>query len=243
MAMTENATDATNEVKTDEQKKDDQNAGTQNAGTQQRFNDVIPEPQPGPQSGPQPAAKPEVKADAKAEPAKGGDAAATANPTAVVETMTGLHEEYERLRAERDGLVDRLARLQAEFDNARKREQRERTDYRAFAVADAVEQFLPVLDNFRLALNSNGTAEQLRTGVELIAKQMDDVLRTLNVVPVETVGQPFDPRVHEALESVERTDLPDHQVIDEIRRGYRIKERLLRPALVRISVNPNLSEA
>ena len=163
--------------------------------------------------------------------------------TAVAETAVGLHEELERLRAERDGLTDRLARLQAEFDNARKREQRERADYRAFAVADAVEQFLPVLDNFRLALNSNGTAEQLRTGVELIAKQMDEVLRALNVMPVETVGQPFDPRVHEALESVERSDLPDHQVIDEIRRGYRIKDRLLRPALVRISVNPSVSEA
>lgn len=163
--------------------------------------------------------------------------------TAVAETMTGLHEEYERLRAERDGLIDRLARLQAEFDNARKREQRERTDYRAFAVADAVEQFLPVLDNFKLALNANGTAEQMRTGVELIAKQMEDVLRSLNVIPVETVGQPFDPRVHEALESVERTDVPDHQVIEEVRRGYRIRERLLRPALVRIAVNPHVSEA
>jgi molecular chaperone GrpE len=239
-------------VKTDEQKTDNQNAGTQNAGnqnagtqnagTQPKFNDVIPEPQPMAQSAAKPQAKTEAKAEAGSpEPARSGDA--TANPTAVVETMTGLHEEYERLRAERDGLVDRLARLQAEFDNARKREQRERADYRAFAIADAVEQFLPVLDNFRLALNSNGTAEQLRTGVELIAKQMDEVLRSLNVTPVETVGQPFDPRVHEALESVERTDLPDHQVIDEVRRGYRIKERLLRPALVRISVNPNLSEA
>ena len=157
--------------------------------------------------------------------------------------MSGLHEEYERLRAERDGLIDRLARLQAEFDNARKREQRERADYRSFAVADAVEQFLPVLDNFKLALNANGTAEQVRTGVELIAKQMEEVLRSLNVTPVETVGQPFDPRVHEALESVERTDLPDHQVIEEIRRGYRIRDRLLRPALVKISVNPNISEA
>jgi molecular chaperone GrpE len=166
-----------------------------------------------------------------------------ASTTAVAETMAGLHEEYERLRAERDGLIDRLARLQAEFDNARKREQRERADYRSFAVADAVEQFLPVLDNFKLALNANGTAEQVRTGVELIAKQMEEVLRSLNVTPVETVGQPFDPRVHEALESVERTDLPDHQVIEEIRRGYRIRERLLRPALVKISVNPNVSEA
>jgi molecular chaperone GrpE len=162
---------------------------------------------------------------------------------AATEVAGGLRDDYERLRMERDGLLDRLARLQAEFDNARKRETRERADYRAFAVADAVEQFLPVLDNFKLALNSNGTAEQLRTGVELIAKQMDDVLRGLNVTPVETVGVPFDPRVHEALESVERTDLPDHQVIDEVRRGYRIKDRLLRPALVRISVNPHLSEA
>ena len=181
------------------------------------FNDILPEPPPG--------AKPVTITEVPAE------------------TPTGQREEYERLRAERDGLFERLARLQAEFDNARKREQRERADYRAFAVADAVEQFLPVLDNFKLALDSKGTAEQLRTGVELIAKQMDEVLRGLNVTPVETVGQPFDPHVHEALESVERTDLPDHQVIDEIRRGYRIKERLLRPALVRISVNPNVSEA
>jgi molecular chaperone GrpE len=163
--------------------------------------------------------------------------------TAVAETMTGLHEECDRLRAERDGLLDRLARLQAEFDNARKREQRERADYRSFAIGDAVEQFLPVLDNFKLALNSKGSAEQLRTGVELIAKQMDEVLRSLNVTPVETVGHPFDPRFHEALESVERPDVPDHQVIEETRRGYRIKDRLLRPALVKIAVNPNVSEA
>jgi molecular chaperone GrpE len=163
--------------------------------------------------------------------------------TAVAETVTGLHEECDRLRAERDGLMDRLARLQAEFDNARKREQRERADYRSFAIGDAVEQFLPVLDNFKLALNSKGSAEQLRTGVELIAKQMDEVLRSLNVTPVETVGHPFDPRFHEALESVERPDVPDHQVIEETRRGYRIKDRLLRPALVKIAVNPNVSEA
>jgi molecular chaperone GrpE len=157
--------------------------------------------------------------------------------------MTGLQEECDRLRAEREGLVDRLARLQAEFDNARKREQRERADYRSFAVSEAVEQFLPVLDNFKLALGANATAEQMRTGVELIAKQMDEVLRSLNVTPVETVGQPFDPRFHEALESVERSDVPDHQVIEEVRRGYRIKDRLLRPALVRIAVHPNSPRA
>jgi molecular chaperone GrpE len=157
--------------------------------------------------------------------------------------LAALQSEVDRLKGERDQAIDRLARLQAEFENARKREARERTDFRDFAVSGAVEQFLPVLDNFRLALGSAGSAEQLRAGIELIAKQMEDVLRALNVQPVETVGTRFDPRVHEALESVDRTDLPDHQVLEEVRRGYRIRERLLRPALVRIVNNPQQKEA
>jgi molecular chaperone GrpE len=152
-------------------------------------------------------------------------------------------EEYERLKAERDSLIERQARLQAEFDNARKREARERTEFRDFAVAGAIEQFLPVLDNFQLALKSTGSAEQLRTGVELIVKQMEEALKSLNVQPVETVGTTFDPRFHEALEMVEKDDVPDHQVIDEVRRGYRIKERLLRPALVRVASNSQQKEA
>jgi molecular chaperone GrpE len=151
--------------------------------------------------------------------------------------------EVDRLKADRDQLVERLARLQAEFENARKREARERTDFRDFAISGAVEQFLPVLDNFQLALGSSGSLEQLRTGISLIIKQMEDVLRALNVQPVESVGVRFDPRVHEALESVERTDLPDHQVLEEVRRGYRIRDRLLRPALVRIVNNPQQKEA
>lgn len=152
-------------------------------------------------------------------------------------------QEYDRLRAERDGLFDRVARLQAEFDNARKREARERADFRDFAVAGAIEQFLPVLDNFQLALKSDGSVAQLRAGVELIVKQMEEVLRSLNVQAIEAVGADFDPRIHEALESVERDDLPDGRVLEEVRRGYRIRERLLRPATVRIVNNPQQKEA
>jgi molecular chaperone GrpE len=159
-----------------------------------------------------------------------------------VETSNSA-EELERVKAERDALLDRVARLQAEFDNARKREARERNDFRDFAVAGAVEQFLPVLDNFQLALKSTASAEQLRTGVELIVKQMEEALRSLNIQTVESVGAIFDPRVHEALEMVERPDLPDHQVFEEVRRGYKIKERLLRPALVRVVNNPQQKEA
>lgn len=160
-----------------------------------------------------------------------------------VETATVPQEEYDRLKAERDQLFDRLARLQAEFDNARKREAKERTEFRDYAVANAVEQFLPVLDNFQLALKSTGSAEQLRTGVELIVKQMEEALRGLNVQAVDAVGAAFDPKVHEALEMVERSDVPDHQVLEEVRRGYRIRERLLRPALVKVASNSKQKEA
>lgn len=170
-------------------------------------------------------------------------AANSAEAKALPDAAAISQEEFDRLKAERDSLLDRLARLQAEFENARKREARERNDFRDYAVAGAIEQFLPVLDNFQLALNSTGSTEQLRTGVELIVKQMEEALRSLNVQPVETVGTEFDPRVHEALEMVEKPELPDHQVFDEVRRGYRIKERLLRPALVRVASNSQQKEA
>jgi len=145
---------------------------------------------------------------------------------------------FDQLKAERDQLVDRLARLQAEFDNARKRAERERQDFKDYATGSVVEQFLPVLDNFELALNSNGTAEQLRSGVALIVKQMEDILRQMQVAPVHTLGVAFDPRLHEALGTVDRDDLPDQHVAEEIRRGYKLRDRLLRPALVRVVHNP-----
>ncbi|HKO13906.1 MAG TPA: nucleotide exchange factor GrpE [Acidobacteriaceae bacterium] len=171
------------------------------------------------------------------------DGAEGNEPLVPVETATVPQEEYDRLKAEKDQLMDRLLRLQAEFDNARKREAKERAESREYAVANTVEQFLPVLDNFQLALKSTGSAEQLRAGVELIVKQMEEALRGISVQPVEAVGAVFDPRVHEALEMVERNDVPDHQVIEEVRRGYRMRERLLRPALVRVASNSQQKEA
>ncbi len=154
-------------------------------------------------------------------------------------TAEGSQAEMEQVRGERDQLRDRLARLQAEFDNVRKREAKERQDARDYAIQGAVEPFLGVMDNFNLALKAEGTAEQLKSGVEMIVKQMDDALRGLNVQAVETVGAQFDPRVHEALGSVETKEFPDHQVLEEIRRGYKLRDKLLRPAMVRIASNPD----
>jgi molecular chaperone GrpE len=167
----------------------------------------------------------------------GGAAAADDSPDGRMDDKVS-RVEYEQLKGERDQLLDRLARLQAEFENARKRAERERMEYRDYAAASVVEQFLPVLDNFELALKASGSTEQLRSGVELIVKQMEDVLRQMQVTAVPTVGEQFDPRHHEALGSVERADLPDQHVAEEIRRGYKIREKLLRPAMVRVVSNP-----
>ena len=150
-----------------------------------------------------------------------------------------VQPEVEQVIAERDQLRDRLARLQAEFDNARKREAKERQDARDYTVQNTIEPFLGVMDNFQLALGAKGSAEQLKAGVEMILRQMEEALKGLNVQPVESIGAQFDPRVHEALGSIETKEHPDHQVLEEIRRGYRLRDKLLRPALVRIAANPD----
>jgi molecular chaperone GrpE len=156
-------------------------------------------------------------------------------PAVPEETVS--REEFDKLQAERDQLVDRLSRLQAEFENARKRAERERVSDRDYATGSVVKQFLPVLDNFDLALKSTGTPEQLTSGVELIRKQMEDVLQQLHVHAIPALGEEFDPRCHEALGSVECDDVPDQHIAEEIRRGYKLRERLLRPALVRVASN------
>ena len=182
-----------------------------------------------------PATDAEVMAAVEAE--ESAPAASSANVATISQA------EFDQVKGERDQVIDRMARLQAEFDNARKREAKERADFRDYAMGNAAEGFLNVLDNFQLALKSQGSPEQFRAGIDLIAKQLDDAVRNLGVTPVETVGQQFDPRVHEALGSVETAEFPDGAVVDEVRRGYRIKERLLRPALVRVAINNNTHEA
>jgi molecular chaperone GrpE len=153
------------------------------------------------------------------------------------QAQPGDQTEIDQLKGERDQLLDRLARMQAEFENVRKRAEREKVEFRDHVTGSVVEQFLPVLDNFELALKATGSEKQLRSGVSLIVKQMEEILQKMQVSPIPAVGETFDPHVHEALGSVERDDVPDQHVAEEIRRGYKIRERLLRPALVRVAHN------
>jgi molecular chaperone GrpE len=146
--------------------------------------------------------------------------------------------ELQKVKAERDSLLDRLARAQAEFDNARKRAAKEQQDFRDFAMVDAIKTLLPVVDSFERALQAKSAAADFRSGVELIYKQLQDVLTKLGVRPIAAKGEQFDPHVHEAIEMVETPDAADHEVLEEWQRGYKLKDRLLRPAMVKVAKNP-----
>jgi molecular chaperone GrpE len=146
--------------------------------------------------------------------------------------------EISKLKAERDALLDRLARAQADFDNARKRASREQQEYRDYALTDTVKSLLPVLDSFDRALVHKADAGEFRSGVELINKQLHDVLTKLGLRPIPAKGEPFDPHLHQAVEMVDTTEAEDHHVLEELQRGYKLKDRLLRPAMVRVARNP-----
>ena len=156
------------------------------------------------------------------------------------QVQPAAQDELERIKAERDSLFDRLARLQAEFENYRKRAQREQMDFRDYALADAVRSLLPALDSLDLALkNSVGENSELHSGVELTRKQFADALAKLGLREIPAQGEIFSPQWHQAVEMVPREDVPDHQIIEELQRGYKLKDRLLRPAMVRVASNPN----
>jgi molecular chaperone GrpE len=151
---------------------------------------------------------------------------------------SALEAELQKVKAERDSLLDRLARAQAEFENSRRRAAKEQQDFRDFAAADAIKSLLPALDSFERALQAKGDGRDFRNGVELIYKQLQDALAKVGVRPVAAKGEPFDPHVHEAIEMVETSEAPDHEVLEELQRGYKLKERLLRPAMVKVAKNP-----
>jgi molecular chaperone GrpE len=156
------------------------------------------------------------------------------NPSA-----TGQASDLDRLKTERDTLLDRLARLQAEFENARKRTAREQQEFREYAVADALKALLPILDSFERALQADASDKsEFRGGVELIYKQLEDALIKLGLRPIPAKGEPFDPHLHQAIEMVDTKEAEDHHVLEELQRGYKLKDRLLRPSMVRVARNP-----
>ena len=163
----------------------------------------------------------------------GDDAGSPAAPA----PESALAEQVRKLAAEKQDLTNTLVRLQADFDNYRKRTEKERDQARHRGVENLVEQLLPVLDGFdrALAAHDDPAYEDYRKGFELIRKQLWDLLAKQGVHRIESVGKEFDPNVHHAVEHVPTTDYPDGAVIEEFQPGYTFHHRVLRPAMVRVA--------
>jgi molecular chaperone GrpE len=140
------------------------------------------------------------------------------------------------LRRELDELRDRSVRTLADFDNFRKRAERERQELRRYALVEPMRDVVAVVDNLERAVEAEGSADDLKRGVELILRQVHDLLRRQGVKEVAAVGEPFDPAVHEAVARREEPGLAGPQVVRELQRGYVLHDRLLRPAIVEVAV-------
>jgi molecular chaperone GrpE len=149
-------------------------------------------------------------------------------------------DALEQFRRDKEDLTRSLVRLQADFDNYRKRIDRDRAAESARTIAAVIEPLLPVLDGFEraLAAHTDPAYEDYRKGFELIYRRLWDSLARLGLERIDALGKPFDPHVHQAVERVDSADHPDGTVLAEMQAGYRFRDRVLRPAMVRVAVHP-----
>ena len=162
-----------------------------------------------------------------------GDSVQTSDVASALEAVMA---ERDQLLVERADLQDRLLRRQAEFENFRRRAERERADVLEYAATDTVRTLLPIADDFERALKVESADKEYARGMELIYQRLVEALTKLGLEPIAAEGRAFDPNVHHAIEMVERDDVDDHTVIGEFQRGYNFRGRLLRPAMVKVAV-------
>lgn len=165
----------------------------------------------------------------------GEDEALLSDPPDALRAITS---ERDQLAADKAEMQDRYLRLQAEFQNARRRAEKDRAEFAEYASTEAVRALLPIVDDFERALKAEAVGKEFAKGMELIYQRLFESLKKLGLEPVSAAGLPFDPHVHHAVEMVESEETADNTVIDEYQRGYNFKGRLLRPAMVRVAVEP-----
>jgi molecular chaperone GrpE len=156
--------------------------------------------------------------------------------------IAALTAERDQMATEIAEMRDRLLRRTAEFDNYRKRVEREKAEFLEYASSEAVTALLPVLDDFERALKHPTADAEYARGMEMIYSRLTEALKKLGLEPVSAVGQPFDPYIHQAVDRAESAEHDEHTVLDEYQRGYNFKGRLLRPAMVKVSVRPASAE-
>jgi molecular chaperone GrpE len=152
-------------------------------------------------------------------------------------TEAAADTELDGLRSELEESRSRHLRLAADFENFKKRARQEQLDTVQYATANLAERLLPVVDDFQRVMEHvpEGVDENWLKGVQLTLQKLEEVLASVGVEPIQPVGQPFDPKLHEAIGSEESDEHPEDTVVSELRRGYRIHDRVLRPALVKVS--------
>jgi molecular chaperone GrpE len=150
--------------------------------------------------------------------------------------LEAVRAERDRLIEEKNDLTDRLLRRQAEFDNFRRRAERDRADVLEFANTETVRSILPILDDFERALKVECSGKEYARGMELIYQRLSDALKKLGLEPISAKGLKFDPNLHHAVDMLETDDVEDHTILDEYQPGYNFRGRLLRPAMVKVAV-------
>ena len=158
--------------------------------------------------------------------------------TTVEGQLAAVTAERDELAAEKAELQDRLRRNLADFDNARKRFEQQRSDFVQFAAMDLVREILPILDDFERALKVETADQNYAKGVELIYQRLYETLKRLGIEPIEASGRRFDPNLHQAVERAETEEAEDQTVLAVFQQGYNFKGKLLRPAMVKVAVKP-----
>ena len=161
---------------------------------------------------------------------------ATATDDKQSEQLEQLRIERDGIKVERDELKELLQRRQAEFDNFRKRTEKERSEYVQYAGMELVRELLPILDDFDRAMKVEGGNPEYVKGVQIIHSRTFDTLKKQGLEPIETAGKTFDPHLHQAVERVETRDSPEGAILGEFQRGYNFKGKLLRPSMVKVAV-------
>lgn len=150
--------------------------------------------------------------------------------------LDAVTAERDRLVIERSELQDRLLRRQAEFDNFRRRAERERAEVLDYANAETVRSLLPVLDDFERALKVESADTEYARGMDLIYQRLADSLKKLGLEPITSTGEQFDPNLHHAVDRAETDEVEDHTILEEYQRGYNFRGKMLRPAMVKVAV-------
>ena len=175
---------------------------------------------------------------AAGESVTGGNGAADppGNGTATAAPADAVTAERDKLLEEKAELVELVRRRQAEFDNYRKRAEREKSEVLEYAHSDSVRAILPILDDFERALKTETADKAYARGMEMIYQRLADALKKLGLETISTKGQKFDPHVHHAVDMVETSDVEEQTILDEYQPGYNFRGRLLRPAMVKVAV-------